>query len=110
MTKSEEYIVKWTTDNETKIAATSEEEATNIVKDMLGDMSSVMRARNFITAPAWKKVPEDRVYEIRLAAIASVPIEMLQGDFMHVVFDASKKSNILGHGLEINWVNSEKGK
>lgn len=48
---------------------------------------------------------DDRVYEVRLTATESTQIEQAQTMFMSSVFDQSKKSGLVGHGLEITLLN-----
>ena len=113
MQKIEEYVVRWTEDHMQTVAASSQEEATKLVDNMQDDLvkqRTVLRHRGYSAEKAWKDVHPDRVYEIRLAYRPSPPIETRQAEVMGSIHKIINDSNILGHGIEMTWVNSEESR
>ena len=49
---------------------------------------------------------KERIYEIRLTKTDSIPIEHAQNKFMEGVYALAKGSNLIGHGIEIEWTNT----
>jgi hypothetical protein len=50
---------------------------------------------------------KEKIYEIRLTESTSIQIEQQQGLFMSKVFDLAHESGLIGHGIEITWMNAE---
>ena len=50
---------------------------------------------------------KERIYEVQLTESTSIQIEQQQGIFMSKVFDLAKESGLVGHGIEITWMNAE---
>ena len=49
----------------------------------------------------------EQIYEVKLAETDSIQIEQQQGLFMSKVFDLAHESELIGHGIEITWLNAE---
>ena len=111
--KIEEYEVRWTEDHKQIVTASSQEEATKLVENMQDDLvkqCTVLRHRGYSAEKAWKDVHPDRVYEIRLAYYPLPPISTKQTEVMASIHKLINDSNILGHGIEMTWVNSEESR
>lgn len=108
----EEYIVRWTEDHMKVVPASSREEAIKRVEDLQNPTKrrTVLRHRGYSAEKAWKDPHPDRVYEIRLTYHPSPPIETRQADVMGSIHQIIEDSNILGHGIEMNWVNAEESR
>lgn len=50
---------------------------------------------------------QKRIYEVILTESSSIQIEQQQGEFMSKVFELAHDSGIIGHGIEITWINPE---
>ena len=46
------------------------------------------------------------IYEIRITESTSILIERKQGLFMRKVFELARESGLIGHGLDIKWLNA----
>ena len=105
-----QYLVRWTEDHKQIVTAQSQEEAIMLVKEIHEDSIkplTLLRCRGHGAEKARMGIHPDRVYEIRLAQNMSDTIGMRQGEVMGDIFKIIDESNIGGHGIEINWVNSE---
>ena len=50
---------------------------------------------------------KEKIYEVKLTESDSIQIEQQQGMFMSKVFDLAHESGLIGHGIEITWLNAE---
>ena len=50
---------------------------------------------------------KEQIYEVKLAETDSIQIEQQQGIFMSKMFDLAQESGLIGHGIEITWLNAK---
>ena len=50
---------------------------------------------------------KEKIYEVKLTESDSIHIEQQQRLFMSKVLDLARESGLIGHGIEITWLNAK---